>query len=57
MLRLFILLETSGFLFVSERIFTVMTVIIIIFSAVILMLVRVERKLNRMEKQLRDGEK
>ena len=57
LLNLFFILQASGFLFVSERIFTVMTVVLIIFSAVVLMRIRVERKLNRIEKHFQDGEK
>jgi hypothetical protein len=45
----------QGFLFQSDKIFTVLTVVLIIFSGLILFLWNLDRRISRMEKKDKDS--
>lgn len=45
----------AGMLFRSDKIFTVLTVVLIIFLGIILFLGNLDRRLSRMEKQVKDS--
>lgn len=53
----FLLLQaTQGFLFESDKIFTVLTVVLIIFSGISFYLWSLDRKISRLEKQQKETE-
>jgi hypothetical protein len=52
-----ILQSDAGLLFRSDKIFTVLTVLLIIFSGIILFLWNLDRRISRMEQKEKESKK